>query len=43
MNLALLYWLKVDMANVLAIGACSLVNFFASDRIVFRVSGRFTL
>ena len=48
-NFALM-WLLVGQfrvhylpANILAIGACSLVNFFASDRIVFRVSGKFTL
>jgi putative flippase GtrA len=30
-------------ANVVAIGGCSVVNFLASDRFVFRVSGRSAL
>jgi dolichol-phosphate mannosyltransferase len=38
-------WLLVDrlqmhyiVSNLLAIGACSIVNFFVSDRLVFRIS-----
>jgi putative flippase GtrA len=45
-NFALMWLLVGQMhvhylpANIMAIGACSLINFFASDRLVFRISGR---